>query len=100
MNDKCAHELMCQNLQLLERFHLSNMLLLVDARTYYSRMQTVHGVSWDSATQYRDDYIKEKMERGATKDSLNRSGFYLSTTTQNQGQTGAPIVHVILWYPC
>ena len=62
--------------------------MLADARTYYSRMRTVHGVDWETAKQYRDDYVREKIESGVNLESLRKNGFYLSSTIGNQGQTG------------
>lgn len=70
---------------------LSTRMCAADARTYYSRLKTVHGVSWEAAKQYRDDYLKEKVESGSHPDSLRKNGFYLSTTTKDQGQTGMPL---------
>ena len=75
---------------------LSTRMYAADARTYYSRLKTVHGVSWEAAKQYRDDYIKEKVESGSHPDSLRKNGFYLSTTTKDQGQTGKPLPENLL----
>ena len=62
-------------------------------------MRTVHGVDWESAKQYRDEYIREKTERGVNPDSLRKNGFYLSTTTSNQGQTGRK-AHCVKGFQC
>ena len=57
-----------------------------DARTYYSRLQVNHGVEFNEAKQYRDDFIQGKRDAGQFVS--DKSGFYISSTIKNQGQTG------------
>lgn len=45
-------------------------------------------MDWETAKQYRDDYVREKIESGVNPDSLRKNGFYVSSTISNQGQTG------------
>ena len=58
-----------------------------DARTYYSRLQINHGMEFEEAQQYRDDYIQDK--RNAGLQVSDRNGFYMSSTIKDQGKTGS-----------
>ena len=57
-----------------------------DARTYYSRLTVNHGVEFEEAKKYRDDYIQGKKDAGQHVSS--RNGFYINKNIQNQGKTG------------
>lgn len=58
-----------------------------DARTYYSRLQVNHGMEFEEAQQYRDDYIQGKRDAGLQVS--DRNGFYISSTIKDQGKTGS-----------
>ena len=57
-----------------------------EACTYYSRLQVNHDVEFSEAKQYRDDFIQSKKDAGQFVS--DKSGFYISSTIKNQGQTG------------
>ena len=73
-----------------------------DACTYYSKLTVNHGVEFEEAKKYRDDYIQDKMDAGQHVSS--RNGFYMNKTIQNQGKTGSsfcfwPVVQHALLLP-
>ena len=57
-----------------------------DARTYYSRLQVNHGMDFEEAQKYRDEYIQGKKDAGLQVS--DRNGFYISSTIKDQGKTG------------
>lgn len=57
-----------------------------DARTYYSRLQVNHGMDFEEAKQYRDNYSQDRKDRGFA--ASDRNGMYLSSTIKDQGKTG------------
>ena len=63
--------------------HVTNC---AEACTYYSRLQVNHDVELSEAKQYRDDLIQSNKEPPQMVQA--KSGFYISSTIKNQGQTG------------
>ena len=66
-----------------------------DARTYYSRLQVNHGMEFEEAQQYRDEYMQGRRDAGVQVS--DRNGFYISKTIKDQGKTGGLRTAYCVW---